>query len=92
MASVCVKKLRRHPEQREALLAAHSLMDRLGIDYFQVQMREVIAMAERSKLTAYDASYLWLAQSLGAELVTLDTTLARAAKRLALKQKERKGR
>ena len=29
-------------------------------------------------LTAYDASYLWLAGSLGADLVTLDTRLADA--------------
>ncbi len=48
-------------------------------------MKEVIALAERSKLTVYDSSYLWLAQSLRAELVTLDAALARAAQRLALK-------
>jgi len=30
-------------------------------------------------LTGYDASYLWLAQRLNAELVTLDRDLARAA-------------
>ena len=92
MASVCLKKLRRHTEQREAILTAYALMDRLAIEYFQVQLSEVIALAEKSKLTVYDAAYLWLAQSLGAELVTLDTTLARAAQRLSLTQKNRKGR
>ena len=89
MASVCVKKLRRHPEQREAILTAYALMDRLAIEYFQVQLSEVIALAERSKLTVYDAAYLWLAQSLRAELVTLDASLAKASR---LKQKYRKGR
>lgn len=84
MASVCLKKLRRHPQQREAILAAYTLADRLTIEYCQVQMQDVIALAERSKLTVYDSSYLWLAQSMGAELVTLDAALARAAQRLAL--------
>lgn len=85
MASVCLKKLRRHPKQRETILTAYTLADRLTIEYFQVQMKEVIALAEQSKLTVYDSSYLWLARSLGAELVTLDAALARAAQRLALK-------
>lgn len=85
MASVCLKKLRRHPQQRETILTAYTLADRLMIEYFQVQMKEVIALAEQSKLTVYDSSYLWLVRSLGAELVTLDAALARAAQRLARK-------
>lgn len=89
MASVCLKKLRRHTEQREAILTAYALMDRLAIEYFQVQLSEVIALAERSKLTVYDAAHLWLAQSLRAELVTLDASLAKASR---LKQTSRKGR
>jgi predicted nucleic acid-binding protein len=35
-------------------------------------------------LTGYDASYLWLAQRLDAELVTLDRPLGRAAAALGL--------
>ncbi|HZT90151.1 MAG TPA: type II toxin-antitoxin system VapC family toxin [Stellaceae bacterium] len=35
-------------------------------------------LAEAAGLTAYDASYLWLARALGAELVTLDRKLAAA--------------
>ncbi len=91
IASVCLKKLRRHREQREAILTAYALMDRLAIEYVQVQFSDVVALAERSKLTVYDAAYLWLAQSLNAELVTLDNTLVRATQRPAHKQKERKG-
>jgi predicted nucleic acid-binding protein len=34
-------------------------------------------------VTAYDASYLWLAGFLGADLVTLDDRLAAAARRIA---------
>ena len=38
----------------------------------------VLELAEATGLTAYDASYLWLARSLGGELVTLDLKLAAA--------------
>lgn len=91
IASVCLKKLRRHKEQREAIQTAYALLDRLTIEYVQVHFSEVIALAERSKLTVYDAAYLWLAQSLSAELVTLDSSLARAAQRPAHKPKTGKG-
>lgn len=38
-------------------------------------------LALRHNLTAYDAAYLALAEALGAELVTVDEGLARAARR-----------
>jgi predicted nucleic acid-binding protein len=38
----------------------------------------VLLLAERKRLSAYDAAYLWLAKELGAELVTLDRRLAAA--------------
>jgi predicted nucleic acid-binding protein len=38
-----------------------------------------LELALDSGLTVYDASYLWLARQLGAELVTLDKELGRAA-------------
>jgi len=40
---------------------------------------DVLDLAARTGLTAYDASYLWLARQLGADLVTLDRQLERAA-------------
>jgi predicted nucleic acid-binding protein len=39
----------------------------------------VFALAAETGLSAYDASYLWLARSRDAELVTLDKALARLA-------------
>ena len=39
----------------------------------------VLALAEATGLTSYDASYLWIARALDAELVTLDRKLAAAA-------------
>lgn len=79
LANVCLMKLRRHPGQREALLTAFSLLDNLGIEALAVNQVEVLTLAEASGLTAYDASYLWIAHSFGAELVTLDKRLALAA-------------
>ncbi|MGI0028706.1 MAG: type II toxin-antitoxin system VapC family toxin [Nitrososphaera sp.] len=79
IASVCLKKLNCHPEQREALLAAHRLFTRLDINQPEVELPEVVELAHQAGLTAYDASYLWLARCLQAELVTLDGRLARAA-------------
>ena len=39
-----------------------------------------MALAQRYKLTAYDAAYLWLAERLEAPLATFDAALARAAR------------
>lgn len=79
IASVCLKKLRRHPDQHDALLSAHRLFGQLEISQTAVDLNEVVLLAEKIGLTSYDASYLWLAQHLQAELVTLDQRLARAA-------------
>ena len=43
--------------------------------------REVLELAQTEGITAYDASYLWLARLLNLELVTLDGGLATAAAR-----------
>lgn len=77
-ANACLKKLRASPGEKRALLEAFSLLGALSIALESVELGEVIELAERMKLSLYDASYLWLADVLGAELVTLDETLARA--------------
>ena len=82
VASACLKKIRAAPEEREALLQAFGLFDALSIEFQPVDLAQALVLAEQSALTIYDASYLWLAQALGAELVTLDRKLARADKRL----------
>jgi predicted nucleic acid-binding protein len=78
LANICLTKLRRHPAQREAILRGFALRGRMAIDLVAVDQREVVATAESTGLTAYDASYLWLARRLGAGLVTLDRQLATA--------------
>lgn len=78
LANVCLTKLRRHPQQRDAILTGYALRERMAIEVVAVDPREVLATAETNGLTAYDASYLWLARRLGAGLVTLDRQLAAA--------------
>jgi predicted nucleic acid-binding protein len=51
----------------------------LSIDTHEVDPVATLTLAEQFNLTAYDASYLWLARQLNIELVTLDQRLARAA-------------
>ena len=79
LANVCLIKTRRHPEQKPSLVAAFRLRDRLRLEEVAVDHDGVLELAAATGLTAYDASYLWLARQLGAELVTLDRRLAAAA-------------
>jgi predicted nucleic acid-binding protein len=46
-----------------------------------VNANAIVHLADKMGLTAYDASYLWLARRLDAELVTLDRKLAAVASR-----------
>lgn len=78
LANVCLTKIRRQPGQREALRAAFRLAHRLKVETVAVDHAAALDLAEATGLTAYDASYLWLARALEAELVTLDRKLAAA--------------
>jgi predicted nucleic acid-binding protein len=79
LANVCLLKCRRHPEQRAGLAAALRLRSGLSVEEIAIDHDGAVDLATETGLTAYDASYLWLARQLGAELVTLDQQLARAA-------------
>lgn len=79
IANICWKKLRRHPEKRAALLEAYSFLDRMNVEEMEVSIPEALLLADREKLTVYDASYLWLSRKLGVELITLDGDLKAAA-------------
>lgn len=80
IASVCVKKIRRDSPNSNRFLEAVHLLPQFGIQYHPIEVRAVAELAIRHALTAYDASYLWLARELDAELVTLDKELIAAAK------------
>lgn len=81
LANACLKKIRRQPDRREALLAAFDLFERMEIERIGVDPAQSLRLADVTGLTAYDAAYLWLANETGAELVTLDGRLSAAAVR-----------
>jgi predicted nucleic acid-binding protein len=81
VTSVCLKKMRRWPKDAEILLAAYGVFPRISMTLHAVDHAAVLDLARASKLTTYDASYLWLARKLGAELLTFDRRLDNAAQR-----------
>lgn len=80
MANVARKRCRAHPNQiREILEALDRALDpRFGITLMDPNPMDVVVLANATGLSPYDASYMWLAGFLGAELVTRDRALAAA--------------
>jgi predicted nucleic acid-binding protein len=85
LVNICATKLRRYSGQRDLILRAFAMRGGLTIETLEVDYTGTLLLAERTGLTGYDASYLWLAQHLSAELVTLDGELIRAATALGLR-------
>jgi predicted nucleic acid-binding protein len=77
LANVCFVKCKRHPEQHRVLLEAFRHRLDFDLEYVEVDLDGTLRLAIETGLTAYDASYLWLARYLPAELVTLDRQLIR---------------
>jgi len=82
LSNICLKKIGKHPDQKDRLLKAFQLAQRLSIEMTAVDYIQVINLADEKNLTTYDANYLWIAQKLGGDLVTLDLKLRKAAKKL----------
>src|SRR5207247_2661278 len=85
LVNACVTKLRRYPDLQTTILEAFAIQGGLMIETAEVDHAGVLVLVEQFRLTGYDASYLWLAQRLGGELVTLDRPLGRAAAALGLR-------
>ena len=79
IASIGLKKLRLHPALGRMIRDGLGVFGRLDVRLVAVPTDEVVELAGRESLTAYDAAYLWLARTLGCELVTLDGGLEAAA-------------
>lgn len=78
VANVAAFKLRRRSLSPREVETGLELFARLDVRLHAADPAKLAALAERTGLTAHDAAYLWLAGSLGAELVTLDRKLERA--------------
>ena len=80
LASICLKKIKAHPKQKDEFLQALGLAGQLTIQSIEVDQPEVVHLAWQTGLTTYNASYLWLVRRLRGELVTLDEKLKGMAK------------
>ena len=81
---MCLKKIRIYPDKRARLLDALGLVERLDIEEIDVPIEPTIELAEKTGLSVYDTSYLWLARELRTGLVTLDAAMAKAVAELAI--------
>jgi predicted nucleic acid-binding protein len=86
LANVARKKLRARDARPGAIVAAlrNALDPRRGIIWHDVDHADVVLITGKTGLSAYDASYVWLAGILGADLVTLDDRLMRAIEPLSV--------
>jgi predicted nucleic acid-binding protein len=78
-ANVLVR--RKHFSVPDAVFVLRS-MERLGLESADRGfdgLVEAMVLAEKHRLSVYDATYLWLAIDVDGELATLDRDLARAA-------------
>lgn len=82
LAHVAWKKMRRTPGAGAAISEALGASARLGVIHTQPDPVQVLALAVATDLTPYDASYLWVAKTMGLKLITLDQALVKAAARL----------
>jgi predicted nucleic acid-binding protein len=78
VASVCLKKIKAHPKKKALIIEAFNNARRLDIEIVEVDHLEAIKLALDKGITTYDASYLWLAREVRADLITLDETMPKA--------------
>jgi len=76
LANVAWKKARKDPASGVAILTAlRAALDDGGITWVDVNITDTVLVGQAEDITPYDASYVWLAGTLGADLVTLDGKL-----------------
>ena len=77
LTNLALKKARKRPDTLPQILVSLRTALALPVSRVGVPGLDVFALAAETGLTAYDATYLWLARARDAELVTLDAALAR---------------
>lgn len=84
IANVAAIKVKRGIIAAAQAQAVLELFENTLIEYSDINARDVAALAVQTGLTGYDAAYLWLAQTTGAKVLTLDGDLRKAAAGLAI--------
>ena len=79
ITNVARTKIVRNPSERLAISIALAAALRSEIHWTEVDFNKTLLLAVETGLTAYDASYLYLAQTLGMPLATFDRKLGSAA-------------
>jgi predicted nucleic acid-binding protein len=79
IANVALAKIQRKAIERASAAEALQVYAALHIERHPVEPPAVFALAMRTRLTAYDAAYLWLAETLHAPLATFDARLGKVA-------------
>lgn len=80
LANVAMNKVRRGWFGTEDALRALARAEAFDIERFEVGSRDAFRLAARFRLSAYDAAYLWLAESLDVPLSTFDARLGEASR------------
>lgn len=78
VASGCLKKIKAHPKKKGLIIEAFNNARRLDIEIMEVDHLAAVELALDKGITTYDASYLWLAREVQADLITLDETMHKA--------------
>ena len=79
LTSIARKKIEQHPVQQEVFEAALEAALAMGINWRDVRHSAVLRIALETRLSTYDACYLYLSRLLGVGLVTFDRRLGRMA-------------
>jgi predicted nucleic acid-binding protein len=82
LMNVAWKRSKKQPAATALFLQSLDVLDGLGLRFRGIDQGEVVRLGLSTGLTAYDATYLWLARALRMPLVTLDTRLGAHAKSL----------
>jgi predicted nucleic acid-binding protein len=72
LMNVAWKRSRKQTAAVHLFLESLDILTELSVQYRGVDRRAVVELGLETGITAYDASYLWLARTLGVPLVTLD--------------------
>ena len=80
LMNVAWKRAKKQPAATALFLEALGVLDGLGLRFRGIDQDEVVRLGLATGLTAFDATYLWLARALGMPLVTLDKKLGAHAK------------